>query len=218
MLKVANIVEEIINGSEIAHSALSAGLLNLSAYAKTIRSEVERKTRKEVRHGTIVVALSRLSKTLSKRAALLPKVRVENLSVKTGLVEIAFDRNKANRNLLRSLYQNEQFMEADFFTVTHGVTELSIIVPENFTKTVLKVFSRQKPKLLIDKLASLTVRYKEDCLFTPNVNYAVMRPLALKRINIVEIVSTYTELTFIVGEQDLQEAFLILSKLFHPAK
>ncbi len=218
MLKVADIVQEIVTDSEIAFSALTAGYLNLSAYAESIKSEVERKTHKQVRHGTIVVALSRLAKGLSKRAELLPAVKIENLAVRTGLTEIAFDRTKTNRLLLRNLYQNEQLMLADFFTVTHGVNELSIILPEDLTKAVLKLFGKEKPKLLLNHLASLTIRYDEGCLFTPNINYAVLRPLALKRINIVEVVSTYTELTFIVSERDLQEAFLTLNSFFRLPK
>ncbi len=218
MIKVANIVQEIVTASEIALSALNAGYLNLSAYAHTIKSEVEKRSKKSVRHGTIVVALSRLAKSLPARPPILPDVKAENMAVRTGLVEIAFDKTKDNRNLLRSLYQKEQFLAADFFTATHGVNELAIIVPEELSALVLKIFDKQKPKLFIDKLASVTVRYGEKVLTIPNVTFAIIRPLALKRINIVEIVSTYTELTFIVSEKDLQETFLTLNTLLRSPK
>ena len=119
---------------------------------------------------------------------------------------------------MRSLYQREQFLAAGFFTATHGVNELSIIVPEELSALVLKIFDKQKPKLFINKLASLTVHYGEKVLNTPNVTFAIIRPLALKRINIIEIVSTYTELTFIVAEKDLQETFLTLNTLLRMQK
>jgi hypothetical protein len=50
-------------------------------------------------------------------------------------------------------------------------------------------------------------------LHTPNTIFALLRPLALNRINLVEVVSTYTELTVIVAEKNLQAAFFVLSKL-----
>ena len=77
MIKVAAVVQEILMGSEIAFSALSSGYLNLSAYASSIKSEVEKRARKPVRQGTIVVALSRLAKTLPKRPPIMPTIKVE---------------------------------------------------------------------------------------------------------------------------------------------
>jgi hypothetical protein len=35
----------------------------------------------------------------------------------------------------------------------------------------------------------------------------------LARINLVEVVSTYTELTVVVAQKDLQAAFAVLSRL-----
>jgi hypothetical protein len=216
MLKVTDLVRSHLMSSEIALSALSSGYLNFSAYAALIQPEIERTARKPVRPGTIVVALSRIAKSLSaeKRPPLLPPTKIENISVKTGLVEIAFDKTKVNRDRLQRLYQDNTFISADFFTVTHGVGELSIVIPEAFKKAVLKVYGHQQPKLILENLASLTLRYDEKNIHTPNITFAVLRPLALKRINIVEIVSTFTELTFILHHDDLQEAFLTLNPIF----
>jgi hypothetical protein len=216
MIKIADLVSDQLMSSEIALSALSSGYLNLSAYAVSIQPQIERLARKPVRAGTIVVALSRLAKSLtdSKRPPLLPEARIENISVKTGLVEIAFDKSKVNRDKLQRLYQDSDFISADFFAVTHGVGELSIVIPEELKKAVLKLYGNQKPKLVLENLASLTLRYDEKNIYTPNITFAVLRPLALKRINIVEIVSTFTELTFILDQDDLQEAFLTLNPVF----
>jgi hypothetical protein len=218
MLKIAIIVEEIITRSEVAYFALTAGYLNLSAYALSIKEEVEKRALKSVRQGTIVTALSRLAKTLPAQGQVLPRFIAENLAVRTGLAEIAFEKTKNNLDLLRFLYKEDRFFAADFFTVTHGVNELSIILPENLAPAVLKLYGKQKPKLSVNHLASLTVRFNEKYFVVPNIIFSLIRPLALKRINVVEIVSTYTELTFIVGEKDLPESFLILNSLLRTQK
>ena len=59
MKTVAAIVREIIDESEIALSALQAGILNLSAFAKKIQGDVSKRAQKNVTTGSIVVALSR---------------------------------------------------------------------------------------------------------------------------------------------------------------
>ncbi|MDR3615606.1 MAG: hypothetical protein P4L53_18745 [Candidatus Obscuribacterales bacterium] len=206
MIKIADAVREVLFSSEIAHSALCNGFLNLSSYALSIQKEIEQRTKKSVRPGTIVVALSRLSKTIDTQAPLTPVVDVKDLAVKTRLVELTFDKTKINREKLQRLYIDQDFATADFLTVTYGVGELSIVVPESLKKSVLKLYGKQKPKLIFDNLASLTLRIGEDCINTPNVTFALVRMLALRRINIVEIVSTFTELTFILHQNDLNEA------------
>lgn len=213
MIKITDIVKEILFSSEIALGSLSNGYLNLSAYAASIQKEVERRTFKQVRVGTIVVALSRIAKTLDVKPDLVPNFKINTIAVKTGLVEFTFEKTKSNRDKLQRIYENDDFLSADFFAVTYGVGELNIIVPEGLRREVAKVYGREKPRFYQENLSSLTVRFDDWCIQVPNVTFALVRPLALKRLNIVEIVSTFTELTFILNEDDIQEALSTLSPL-----
>lgn len=214
MIKISDVVRDLTQSSEIALTALSEGYLNLSAYAKLIQPEVERRTRKPVSMGSIVVALSRFAGSLKREEPLLPDVVLESLSVKSGLVEITFDKTKENRDRLQDLIQDKNFVAADFFTLTHGVGELSIVVPDALRDSVLAIYKRERPKLILGNLASLTVRFDEKYLEIPNTIYALLRHLALKRIDVVEIVSTFTELTFLLKQEDLNESFVTINKLF----
>lgn len=213
MIKVIDIVREILMSSEIALSSLSNGYLNLSAYAASIQKEVERRSFKEVKVGTIVVALSRIAKTLERKQELMPEFTINSIAVKTGLVEFTFEKTKSNQDKLQSLYQNDEFFAADFFAVTTGVGELNIVLPEGLKKSLLKVFGKQKPRLFLENLVGLTVRFDDWCIQEPNIIFSLLRPLALKRINILEVVSTFTELTFIFHEDDMQAALATLSPM-----
>lgn len=212
MRPIAAVVREIVDESEIALSALSDGLLNLSAYAKKIKAEVARRSKKEVSIGTIVVALCRYEIEARKRARLFPKVKIESISTRSALVEVTFNKNASNQKKLRSLYENEKLAEADLLTITSGIREISLILPAALKGEVLKVFKGEKPTLVQEDLASLSLRFPATYLHTPNTIFALIRPFALSRINIVEVVSTYTELTVVVAEKDLQAAFAIMSK------
>ena len=214
MLKIIDAVRETLSSSEIALTALSEGYLNLSAYAETICKDIEEKTKKPVRTGTIVVALSRLTPGIRKQAPLLPHVAFENISVKSGLLEIAFDKTGESRKKLKSFYDDPIFAQADFFTITQGVGETSIIAPQELKSRILKILGPQKPKLLLENLASLTIKIDGKHINIPNTFYAIMRHLAVRRINIVEAVSTYTELTFILNAKDLEEAFILFNRIF----
>jgi aspartokinase len=213
MKKVSVIVQEIIAASETELTALSKGVLNLSAFAKRIQPEVERRTLKPVRVGTIVVALSRFAKSLDVEDPLLPNVELDSIAVKSALAELAFDKTLENKARAANLYKQKNFAQADFLTITHGVGEISIFIPETLIPNVLSTFAPVRPKLLLENLVALTVRFGEKYIETPNVYFAIMRELAVKKINIAEIISTFTELTFLVDQEDLTEVFTLLNSL-----
>jgi len=213
MLRVSDIVREIILSSEPELTVLSRRLLNLSAYAKRIHGDVERRTRKPVQVGTIVVALSRLSKELTNEDPLLPKVVLDGIAVKSNLAEIAFDKTADNRKRAQKLYSEREFVQADFLTITYGASEISIFAPMTLVQPVLKNFKPDKPKLMLNQLAALTVQFSERYIETPNMYFALLRSIAVRKMNIVEVISTFTELTFLVRQADLNELFLLMNSL-----
>ena len=213
MKTVAAVVREIIDESEIALSALQSGVLNLSAYAKKIQGDVSKRAGKNVTTGSIVVALSRYEYDAKKKTPLTPDVLVESISTRSNLTEVTFARTQSIRARLKDVHENQNLLEADILTVTSGVREVSLTVPTTLEKEVLEIFSDNEPTLILHDLACLTIRFPARYLHTPNTIFTLLRPLALNRINIVEVVSTYTELSVVVAEQDLQSAFAIFSNL-----
>ena len=213
MKPVAGYVREIIDESEVALDALREGILNLSAYAKSIRVEVGRRSKREVSVGTIVVALCRYEIDVKKSPPICPKVAIESISTRSALAEISFVKSPENRKCLRAIQENKKLAEADVLTIVSGIREISLIVPASLKMEVLRAFKHDKPTLVLEQLASITVRFSPKYLNKPNTTFAMLRPLALKRINIVEVVSTYTELTVIVAEKDLQAAFGVFNSL-----
>lgn len=213
MRKISDAVREILASSEVALSAFNAGVLNLSAYAKTVRRDIEARTKKSVKTGSIVVALSRIKREKTKQAPLLPDAEIQYISVKSGLAEISFDRTRENLARLRELYRDPAVNADDFFVVTQGTGEITIVTPKQALRRIKHLTRPAKPKAIIKNLVALTVRFTQDYIETPNVIFSFVRRLALKRINIVEIVSTYTELTFILDQRNLQEAFVALNSI-----
>jgi aspartokinase len=213
MKPVSSYVREIIDESEVALDALRDGILNLSAYAKKIRPEVARRARREVSLGTIVVALCRYEIDAKKRSPICPKVVIESISTRSALAEITFNKTTANRSRLRAIQENKKLAEADVLTIVSGVREISLIVPAALADELLKVFKNDEPTMVLNHLASITLQFSTKYINKPNTTFAMLRPLALQRINIVEVVSTYTELTVILAEKDLQLAFAVFSTM-----
>jgi len=204
MTTISEIVMEIIQGDEIALEALRMDYLNLSAYAIKIMPLVAKETYKKVSKSAIVTALSRMKDELSKTPPLCPVVKIEDMSIKSPLTEISFEKT-AQLTQSASKLDSKLVSQSNFFTVTHGVNEITLIFSENLEKQILGYF-KIKPKGIYKKLVAITVRFVEqEYIETPNMIYTLVNSMARKRINIMEIVSTFTEISFIVKEKDMDK-------------
>ena len=88
MIKIKDVVKEIVLKDEEILYPLTHKLLNLSAYAKKIKKQVEEKSFKEMQTQGIVVALSRIQKELEEQEPLLQEVVINNISTKSPLSEL----------------------------------------------------------------------------------------------------------------------------------
>lgn len=214
MIKVSDIVEQLIKTDELALESLREGLLNLSAYADKILPQVRNATFNEAKKGTIVVALSRLSKTLAsdKTPSLKPELKLTDIGVKSSLAGIVFDKTADIQRKIAVLHPFQISLD-DMFSVSEGPSEVTLICTEKSKEKILKSFDT-KPKYVFEDLVALTVKYSEQYAKMPNIYYVLVSALAHKRINIVEIVANFTEVSFIIKKEDMEEALKALNVYF----
>jgi len=212
MIKIAEVVKDILNEDEIALEALRSGILNLSAYAENIRPQVEKILYKDIRRGSIVTALSRLSDRSKTLPSLKAPVHIEDLSIKSPLCELTYEAS-SNKSAKVAKMAGE-YSGKGFFTVTNGVGEITIIAPQNLKIKALR-FIGSDTKGEYDNLSAITVRFVEkDYLEIPNMIYTLVAAIAGRRINLIEIVSTYTEISFIVRQKNMKDLVEVLKDNF----
>ncbi|MBD3329765.1 hypothetical protein GF357_04710 [Candidatus Dojkabacteria bacterium] len=209
MLKIATAVKQILEADETAQESIRRGFLNFSAYAKEIKPQVELLTRKPVKKGSIVVALSRLEDKIQKKPPLKPQIELIDISVKSPLTDITFERTSRSIKKLAKL-ENLRADRNIFMAVTQGVDEITIIYSSEIEDKINEITKKFKPKARFDGLASITVQFSADYIDIPNVLFTLISALAYKRINIIEIVSAYSELTFVIRKSDLTNTLQVL--------
>jgi aspartokinase len=213
MLKITDAVEKTIRQDEVALQALEMGILNLSAYAEQIVPKIEQTTLKPVKKGTVVVALMRLSRELQGETSIRPAVILDDMTIKSPLCDITFAKTAETREQLAALYHSLSLSENAFFAVTQSMTEVTIIAPQSLMNTILKHFSH-KPKAIFTDQVGITVKFSDAYLGTPNVLYTLQSALAVYHVNFTEIISTYTEFSFIVDKKYLEVATQALRQFF----
>src|SRR5260221_587766 len=156
MLKIIDATNDILNSSEIASEAMREGVLNLSAFAEQIHSQIEEKTWKKVKKSTIVVALSRLAKKRQLLPKIKPDLSLDELSIKSPLSDITFEKSQLILEKARSLSQHLAKNPPQFFTLTEGIDEITVVISQE-QLPVLETYFAIKPKSLYTDLVGMTV-------------------------------------------------------------
>lgn len=216
MIKIQPIVREIVLGELEACFALTNGYMNMSSYAYQIRPRVELLTKKQVTIASLVVSLSRLRKEFKKEKPLIHEVAIKNITTKLPLSEIVYENSNKLIKELESLHKNISVSQEDFFTITMSTTEIDIICSSNLENKILKHF-KIKPKWINHNFAAIGISYGPEVFGMPNVFFSLLAVTARARINIEELVSTPTELIFIVAEKDFGRTVALFSELHKEA-
>lgn len=212
MMTIAKVTAEILYGDEVAREALISGVLNLSAYAKKIQPLITKRLYKNVRVGSIVTSLSRLASFVGNIPSLKAEVKIEDMSLKSPLCELTYEASSEVGRAIASL-QN-RYVGRGFFTATQGIGEITLITTMAFKEDIQKAIG-VKPKGAYDHLAAVTVRFVEaQYIEVPNMIYTMVAALATKRINLIEIVSTFTEISFIVRQNDMNAVVDVFREKF----
>lgn len=195
-----------------AYFALTNGYMNMSSYAYRIRPKVQELTKKSVTIASLVVTLSRLRKEFKKQKPLIHDVVIKNITTKLPISEIIYENTVEFKKDLESLHKKIKVSQDDLFTTTIGTTELDIICSSNIEKKILQHF-RSKPSLVNRNLAAIGVSFGNEVFGVPNVFFSLLSVTARARINLEELISTPTELIFIVAEKDFGKTVALFSDL-----
>lgn len=211
MIKIAAIVKKIYLEDDLVRALAARDLLNITAYARSIKKRVEKELVKEVEIGSIAAAVKRYASSGEQMD--LPQDKfVQKISLHTDLVGISFERSKKLVNLIGKIY-GELEKKDTFLTVTQGISEITIVAEsETMQKFLESVKGFEK---IYDKadLIGISAKFDVKYLHIPNLIYILTRQLALQNINIIEIVSTASEISFIIDKGDMEKAVSQLNKL-----
>ncbi len=209
MITTTDCVREIVQKSPFIAEMLRNNWLNLSKYAKSIQTEIEAKTWKKVQSGSIIIALGRIRKEIKEKFKI--KLKINDISLKISITEINFVKNSDHNQKITKIYKNLASIENNFLNIISGNTETGIFVNSKHQNQVLDVFSDQKPNLFLENLGAVSIKFDSEYLQNTGSVYQILKYLVWENINLLEIISTYTELTLIVDKTNSYKVFEILN-------
>ncbi|MEW6528348.1 MAG: hypothetical protein AB1391_00515 [Candidatus Micrarchaeota archaeon] len=217
MVTVAHVVSKLIRMEPIIEDALAKDLFNYSKLATYFHSKVEKEMNKPIKLSAIIMAIARASEKIRqeyhRQAHKLYFAQIE-LSVRSGLAEITIQKSTSCFNKITELYNIVDLSAGDILNINLGGSEVSIVYTAHYMNEFKKALEDENIKLEISGLAEISVRFPKDCLYEPGFIYAITRQFAWYSINIVEIISTLSELILVIKNEDTTRAYSALQELF----
>lgn len=213
MITIPEVVEKIITSSMFFEEGISEGIINYSALARKIKPDVEKILLKKVEDGAILMALRRLSKKLIPSRSIKKVFQTRHdLIVRSSLTEFVMNNTDFSVDMHQELISLSEQEEKYFMTITEGVFETSVIISSELEAEVKKILSKTRIINQLSNLSSITIKLPKENVYMPGLYYYFLKVLAREKINLIEVVSTYTEITLVLEDKVVGYAFSILKK------
>lgn len=212
MIRISEALRETIKGNPFLEFGVHYGLFNLTQLARYLQPMVEARARKDVQVSAITMNLSRLQQSLRATTPAPERFEIENVTIHSGLSTVSYTRSPEVHAGLHQVYDRIHRANG-FCCLSQGLHEITAIVESRFRPWLAKRI-RQKPVYSHDNLASVGVQFDDRYAEIPGMLYMLLQRVTLQNVNLIEIISTYTEIVFYVDERDTQTVFDTLFQSF----
>lgn len=213
MVSISHIVEKMVKENPSLEIALAKDLINYSKLARLLRKEIEKELGKKVNDHAIIVALKRLREKSEQLFEERKNFHALELNTTSNLMEITIGKSSNLPFIMKKLYEIVELGEGCVLNVIHGNHQTTIVFGDRIEDKVRSIVRDEKMIAEIKNLAQLSIRFDDDMFNTPGYLVYVLKELSWNNINIVEVVSTYTEFVIIIKKEDLMKSYQLIQKM-----
>lgn len=213
-MSVSKIVQKSVESEPFLLEGIARGIIHFGNLAAELHPKVESEAGKKVSESSIVMALRRYSESIQSRSIKRKKQKLYcQITMKTGICDFNVVKSPSLLQHLKTFYSMVNLDRGDFLSITIGIHEVSIAVSQKYYASMESQLKKEKILTTEKDLVALTIVFDGDFFNTPGVTYRVLQTLAWKNINIMEIISTMTELTLVIGKDDSIKSYEVLHGL-----
>jgi len=213
MKTIQQAVTDIINKTPFIEEALYDKLINVSSLARVIKPEVEKVLKKNIKEGAIMMAINRISpSSVLKIRKNIKKIALSSgdFIMRSDLCDYTFKNTTTLVPKIIKLLNDLGNDNDNFFTISQGVFETSIVISKKIESKIERIFKDEKVLWSATNLASLTIKLPKSNIEQSGIYYFILKQLAWANISVQEVISTSHEITIVVKETDIKQTFFIL--------
>jgi len=213
MRTIQETVGELLKSRPYLEEAIQDGLINLTALANQMITDVERILLKPVKTGALVMAIKR------HQSGKLPMINIKatnllknlsNIIVRSNISVHTYENSVSLPNSLAELSVGLSKQKGLFYTFSQGVFETTIIINNSAEQELKEKLKHENLLSSNFKLACITLYLPDENTEIPGYYYFILKKIAWEGINIIEVLSTSNEFSLILEDKNVDRAFSIL--------
>ena len=214
MVTVSHIVKKIVSSQPFVEEGLANGIISIANLAEQMLPKIEQELNKKIKLPAVVMALRRYAEEIAEHRKKAAKFDYAGeILMKTSICDFTVVKSTSLMAKLKTIHNLVNFERGDTLNVILGNNEVSIVISEKYMEKLIKFLSGEKILNKENNLVALTIIFTGDFVHTPGIIFNAVRKLAWENINIYEIISTMTELTFILNKKDSMKAYEVLQEM-----
>lgn len=208
MISINQALKEIISDSPFLEDWIYNWYINFSSFANYVKPRIEQITKKKVTISSIKMWLTKYSKGTQKNIK-YKKFNTWDFYVKKNIEIIYMDKNSETLELIKNIFNNN-FDKESYLSIISGGREISIIYDYKISEEINSYILEKNIKLKVKDLSIIWMYFEEDNINENWLIYTLVKKLNFNNINLVEIISNFTEVAFLVNKKDLKKSFEVL--------
>jgi len=207
MISIAKALNQIIHESPFLEDALYHEYLNLSSFASYIHPRVEQITKKQVSLWSIKMALTKY--TVEKQDSIsYQHFSANDCFIKKHISIVYLDKTSDLVSSLQQIHISKN--THSYFASIVWEREIALIFDESMSEEIHRCIQYSQIKLKLENLSLIWIFLDEEKLNEIGTIYTLTKKLNFHAVNIIEIISNYTEISFIVASEDFQKSIEVL--------
>ena len=212
MKTITDCVYQILRHQPFLEDALTRGIINFSAMAQDLQPKVSRIMNKEVKEGSIIMALRRFTPNTNKN-------NIEQLGhfgdivVRSGITELTYLNSSSILSSQARLLEKVKNLDKAYFTYSNNFEETNVLVSSDLEDTVRDSFNSEHCINVTNNLSSMSISLPKDNSKTIGLYYYIFKMLANEGVPVFEVISTSNYFTLFLEKEFVNKAFLLLNEM-----
>lgn len=211
---VPKMVDEILDSRPFIQDLFRMDAVNYSGVARHLVPEIQRRLGKDKTNiEAVMMAVKRYGNSI-KGDGVSDKIRgiVSKCSLfaKNDMIQITFMKSRKTYGIVQKIQDKVDYMRGEVLYVLQSTSEIEIVTERKIAAEFLRQFESSDILHKEDNLALVGVKIPEETIKVPGVICHFSGFLAVNGISIIDTISTFTEITYIISDKDASKAYVIL--------
>ncbi len=212
-MTISNLVREILEKRPEYLLALELGIGNNSAVARKILPAVQKKFR-EATFQSVMAAVRRYAETVKPKdtAKIEELFRKSRLRIRSKVAVITLKASPTVFKLLEKISTLVERDKGEVMNTIHGSSMVTLIIDQTRRKQI-ETIAKDHLIDIKENLTEITIISPPDIEEIPGVIARLTNILSMKKINLIELLSCYTDTILIVSEDQTTAAYQLLTEI-----